>query len=229
MRQYHKIENVFVRDEESHKLIPGAWKHPEFEYLKDLEWDCFEKIDGTNIRVMWHSKMERLTTGLANGFGFSGEEHLHYGPPILEFRGKTDKAQRINDLYDNLGEMFTEDKMREVFSETEACLYGEGYGAGINKGGDYRDDKGFILFDIRIEHFWLKREDLEEIARTLEIPIVPRIDRCTLCEAVELVRDGFDSQMRATAPEGIVCKPIVDLTNRQGKRIVVKIKGKDFE
>jgi len=225
MQQYHKIENVFVRDEDTHKLIMWDWKHPEFEYLKDLEWDCFEKIDGTNIRVMWH-KEEWITRKEQLFFS-------HLTPKskiILEFRGKTDKAQKIKDLYDNLGEMFTEDKMREVFSETEVCLYGEGYGAGIQKGGgDYRDDKGFILFDIKIDKWWLKRDDLNHIADQLKIPIVPFVNRCTLCEAVEMVRDGFDSQMRQTAPEGIVCKPIVDLTNRQGKRIIVKIKGKDFE
>ncbi len=210
MRQYHKIENVFKRDEKTHKLIPGAWKTAEFEYLKDLEWDCTEKIDGTNIRVLYNDS----------------ENPLH----PLEFRGRTDMAQIPPHLHQKLGEMFNYFKLQEVLEDTPACLYGEGYGVKIQKdGGDYiPDGVGFILIDIRIGRWWIRRVDLEEIARKLEIPIVPLIDRCTLCEAVELVRDGFDSQMRPTAPEGIVCKPVVDLLSRSGARIITKIKGRDF-
>jgi hypothetical protein len=31
----------------------GDFACPEFELLQDYEWDWYEKVDGTNIRVIW--------------------------------------------------------------------------------------------------------------------------------------------------------------------------------
>ena len=39
----------------------------------------------------------------------------------------------------------------EVFPDGAAVLYGEGYGAKIQKGGgNYRADQDFVLFDVRV-------------------------------------------------------------------------------
>jgi hypothetical protein len=54
MNKYHKIEPIFERDMEGNKkLIEGKFRNPLVEYLKDNEWVFTEKIDGTNIRVLW--------------------------------------------------------------------------------------------------------------------------------------------------------------------------------
>jgi hypothetical protein len=50
----------------------------------------------------------------------------------------------------------------------------------------------------------------------------------TLCEAVELVKRGYPSQLRCTPPEGLVMRPEVELRDRRGERIITKIKMKDF-
>ena len=50
----------------------------------------------------------------------------------------------------------------------------------------------------------------------------------TLDDAVELVRKGFNSQWGEFTAEGIVARPKVELFNREGKRIITKIKHKDF-
>ena len=55
MANYIKIETPFERDMEgSKKLIEGKWRNETVEFLKDNLWDCTEKIDGTNIRVLWN-------------------------------------------------------------------------------------------------------------------------------------------------------------------------------
>jgi hypothetical protein len=209
MKEYHKIQTVFLRNLESKRkeIIEGRWSLPEFEYLKDLEWIWTEKIDGTNIRVM-----------------FDGQ-NVTYG-------GKTDNAQIPAKLVSHLRETFTLEKMQFVFGvePTEVCLYGEGFGAGIQSGGDYRSDQHFILFDVRVATFWLERKNAEDVSDKLSIPIVPIIGTGTLLEAVKITSTGFVSLIshKSCRAEGLIVKPSIELFNRKGERIISKIKYKDF-
>ena len=60
--EYHKIITVFKRNPENMRfLLEGEWATPEFEYLKDNKWVFTEKVDGTNIRIMWNG--EAVTFG----------------------------------------------------------------------------------------------------------------------------------------------------------------------
>lgn len=54
MIEYTKIETPFERDMDgTKKLIEGKWRNETIEFLKDNEWICTEKIDGTNIGIVW--------------------------------------------------------------------------------------------------------------------------------------------------------------------------------
>jgi hypothetical protein len=210
MRDYHKIQTVFQRDVETKfkKIKEGVWSMPEFELLKDIEWVWTEKIDGTNIRIMW-----------------DGE--------IVRFGGKTENAQIPTHLLKELQDIFTVEKMKKCFPDaTGICLYGEGYGVKIQKGSNYIPGKtDFILFDCRIGNWWLTRESLEEIAEKLNIGIVPIIGRGTLLDAVHYVKQGFKSVIahnKDYIAEGLIMKPGLELFNRKGERIIAKIKYKDF-
>jgi len=216
MTEYHKIQSVFKRDPGNMRsLLEGQWALPEFELLKDLEWIWTEKIDGTNIRVMW--KKCSTSIGLPN---------------VVCFGGKTDKAQIPTPLLETLQNIFIEDKMGIEFSDTEVCLYGEGYGKKIQKGGNYLPDAtDFILFDCRIGRWWLTKEALEEIAERLSIKIVPIVGSGTLLEAVEYCKKGFKSTIAHNKDydaEGLVLNPKLELFDRAGHRIITKIKTKDF-
>ncbi|MDY0094420.1 MAG: RNA ligase family protein [Candidatus Vecturithrix sp.] len=206
MAVYHKIQTVFLRDPATHyaTVLEGQYATPEFEYLKQNIWMFTEKVDGTNIRVQWNRES-------------------------VEFAGKTDRADIPTCLREKLQEMFAP----EVFLPWEApalTLYGEGYGARIQKGGgtDIPDGRSFILFDVMIDGLWLERQNVEDIAHQLGIQVVPLIGQGTLCEAVELVKRGYPSQLRCTPPEGLVMRPEVELRDRRGERIITKIKMKDF-
>jgi ATP-dependent RNA circularization protein (DNA/RNA ligase family) len=210
MKQYHKIQTVYFRDaENNHKtLLEGTWAKPEFDLLKDINWICTEKIDGTNIRVMW-----------------DGEN--------VRFGGKTDNAQIPSILIEALQDTFTNELMKECFSDTDnVCLYGEGYGKKIQKGGNYLPDSAdFILFDVKVGNWWLTRDDNEDIARKLNIGVVPIIGIWKLNEAIEYVKQGFKSTIAENKDyiaEGLVMKPVTELFNRKGERIITKIKHKDF-
>lgn len=207
MHQYHKIHTVYLRDPTTNykTLLEGEFSRPEFEYLKDNLWLFEEKVDGCNIRLLW-------------------------GENGLEFRGKTDKANIPKFLLEKLGEMFSPEMFLELDLPPVTCLYGEGYGRRIQKGGeDYiPDGVSFILFDVRIGTTWLKREDVEDIGAKLNLKVAPLIGEGTLLEGVELVRNGFQSLLRNTPPEGLVMRPKIELLDRNRERIITKLKLKDF-
>lgn len=208
MNKYHKIQTVFLRDPETKfkTLLDGVYSKPEFEFLKDNEWIWTEKVDGTNIRVM-----------------YDGEENISFG-------GKTDNAQIPAFLLNELNQMFLSklDVFKSIF-DCPICLYGEGYGARIQKGGgNYCSNQSFVLFDVRVGKWWLNRSDIEDIANKLSIDCVPIIGNGTLPEMVEFVKKGFNSQWGDFLAEGIVARPSTELLTRGGQRIITKIKHKDF-
>jgi len=230
MKEYPKIQSIYKRDEKTKKFIEGQWSLPELEYLKNNIWQWTEKIDGTNIRTIWIPE---------------SQAELDWGAKIqpywgVKFKGKTDKADIPKFLLAKLEEMFLIEKMKEVFPDTSLCLYGEGYGAKIQSGGNYiPNGVSFVLFDVRIGEWWLKRKDVEGIAEKLGIDIVPIIMESTIEEAIKVVRDGFIStwsshNASATSwchefkAEGLVGKPLVEMRDRRGHRIVTKLKTKDF-
>lgn len=204
MRPYHKIQSLYKRDEQGRMML-GDYSDPAFEYLAECHWSFEEKVDGTNIRLIWDHGAFRIG-------------------------GKTDNAQIPVPLYDALNALMSPDRMGRVFSADDtACLYGEGYGARIQKGGGrYRDTPGFVLFDVRVGDWWLKREDVADVAGALHLDRAPVIGQGTLAAMVAEVRQGFESEWGAFPAEGIVARPLVDLTTRQGHRIITKLKTKDF-
>ena len=205
MKEYHKIQSIFKRESERPcRIIEGQYSLPEFEYLKDNIWTFTEKVDGTNIRIML--KDEQLKIG-----------------------GKTDNASIPSFLYDKLNSMFEIGVLCEKFPEG-VCLYGEGYGAKIQKGGGNYIPNGvdFVLFDVKVGEYWLNRTSVEEIAEFLKIKVVPIIGEGTLQDAIDITRKGFKSQWGDFTAEGIVARPKIELFARNGKRIITKIKYKDF-
>ena len=215
MKEYPKIQTIFERDPNTkHKtLLIGRWARPEFEYLAGCDWVFTEKVDGTNIRIMYH--------------GPNSPEK----PDTLEFGGKTDKAEIPPKLLDRLNEIFMPQLplFREKFADG-VCFYGEGYGAGIQKSGvDYRPDQDFVLFDVKINQWWLQRETIESIAKEFGIDVVPIIGYGNLYDMIDLVKEGFNSTWGDFRAEGIVARPAVQLFNRDGERVIVKLKTRDFQ
>ena len=224
MHKYHKIQTIWDRDPETKfkTLIEGQWARPEFEYLQANDWHLTEKVDGTNIRVTVQDP---------------DHDTIYYG-------GKTDAAQIPPHLMSYLEDTFTLEKMRKAFPDIRwpgyATIYGEGYGAKIQKGGGlyFPDGKsvGFILFDVNVSGVWLERRNVEDIAEKLQIPVVPIISTATLHDAVNIVRRRYIDALLSSEVaegrreiEGLVMRPTVNLFDRLGRRIISKLKVKDFK
>ncbi len=211
MTEYTKINTIFERDMEgSKKLIEGKFRDEAVEYLKDNTWVFTEKIDGTNIGVVWDGH-------------------------TITFQGRTEKAQIPAKLVNRLKELFDSNEVEELFEqkfgETNVILFGEGFGAGIQRGGNYLPDcVDFILFDVYLpnKNLWLKRDAIEEIAKAFNIRVVPIILEGTIDEAVAYVKEKHQSTIGTAPMEGLVGKPKVDMLSRMGDRLIVKIKVCDF-
>lgn len=207
MTEYHKIETLYERDDVTHFLKPElVLKNRVYGIIKT--WVFTEKVDGTNIRVIWNK----------------GE---------ISFGGKTDNAQIHAELVKYLYATFTPEKLRAAFPPDvdDVVIYGEGCGPGIQKGGGLLyPTKRIVLFDVKVGQWWLSDENMRDVASKLGVEAVPLIGEMTLEQATELVRRGFHSAIgegQAKA-EGVVGKPIEALFDKKGHRLVVKLKTKDF-
>lgn len=209
MVEYNKIATVFNRDTNgTKKLIENDFRNSTVNYLKNNEWVFTEKIDGTNIRVHWDGHK-------------------------VEFNGRTDRAQIPSRLVTRLNELFmtneTEEMFEQIFGEKDVILFGEGYGAGIQKGGEYRDDVDFILFDVMINNVYVSRDIVENIAKSFGIDIVPILFIGTIDDAVTFVKSHPKSTIGTANMEGVVGRTKEELYDRYGNRMIIKIKVCDFD
>lgn len=204
-RTYQKINTAFKRDDRN-IIIPFDWSIPEFVYLQDNPWIWAEKIDGMNIRIHWNG--QTVTIG-----------------------GRSDNASIPGDLIAALKPYTDVDIWKRMFPDgDDVTLYGEGYGAGIQKGGSYRSDKGFILFDVRIGDWWLRDDSIEEVAAGFGLDVVPSAGVMSLNDAwKKIVLGGLTSAWPGVKIEGIVGRPEVPLLTRKGERLIVKLKLRDWE
>ncbi len=209
MNPYPKINSLFKRDMNAPKkpFIFGEFCEPEVEYLKNNKWEATEKVDGTNIRVMWDGAK-------------------------VSFAGKSDNAQIPPHLLARLNELFPNEKMTSIFDAGAVCLYGEGFGYKIQGkvGVDYlKGGVDFYLFDVKIGDWWLKRDAVAEIASKLNILPPHVVGYMTIWEAIEFVKSGFPSHFGDAMAEGLVLRPQVELFNRKEERIITKVKVVDFK
>ena len=211
MVTYQKIETPFNRAMDgTKKLIEGDWRDSAVAYISLLPWRWTEKIDGTNTRIYWDG------------------HKVVYG-------GRTESAQLPAPLVNKLNEIFgtyeAEEMFEQKFGETEVMLFGEGYGGKIQKVGPLYGEVDFRLFDVYLPQtdLYLRWDDVHDVANTFGIKTAPLVRIGTLNEAIDFVKTKPKSLISYNAPmEGVVCKPLCELRDRQNKRLVVKVKVKDF-
>lgn len=209
MSEYPKIQTVYKRDASNKfkSLIEGDYSLPEFRFLQNNKWVFTEKVDGTNIRIYFK-----------NG--------------KIVFKGRGEQTQIPATLVERLQERFLPQAVRfsEKFGDDGVCLYGEGYGAKIQKaGGNYRPDQDFVLFDVKVGDWWLQRNDVEDVAKHFGLDVVPIVGEGTLIDMVQQAKAGIPSTWGDFQAEGYVARPAIELRNRGGERIITKIKCRDFK
>ncbi len=261
---YQKINTIFMRDAKNVIMPYESFVEPEFNYLRGLQWRGEEKIDGTNLRIEVtkrpiYNKIEEPRE--SNDYSDFGNTIVGVAFAV-RIAGKTDNAQIPPKLDKFMKENYPNDKVLAALGLKDYIpveewakhkwvaedgvtpnydsipniytIYGEGYGAGIQKaGGNYiKNGVGFIVFDVKVNDIYLLTSARDEITTKLGAPIVPFIGNFTLDEAIDFVRKGFKSTIAENKDyiaEGLVLRPAYGLKNRMGKRLIVKVKYEDFQ
>ena len=234
------------------KIIIGKYSDDYMEYIKDLKFDCFSKIDGTNSKIVYFPSTGECFPGgktdNANIVGTGQKAYLdeviaRIKPTLAEIFPKesakfvpvtNDKNQIIRT---DSGEYFTptENGFYNVeVEEVPVYIYGEFFGKKIQNGGNYDKDKNrFSIFDICVQGWFVPIDMLNNYAEKLGLDVAPYIGQMTIEEAEKMVMKGFKTLVPNVSnpdylEEGIVARPIIPIKDPRGKRIIVKIKTCDY-
>lgn len=220
MERYGKTPGPFKRSPKSNKIIFGEWSDPILEYLQDANFIFTEKLDGTNMRLIYHPEHTTTTDGF---------DSIHH-PARLELRGRSDAAAvhpRLREWVEGLDiEPFV-----KAFSDNQVCIYGEGVGDGIQNGGPQYGHTHFRAFGIKGSRGWLSHQVTREIlTHGLNLDQVPWVTIKTLNQGIKIIQAGLASQFGdgKFMAEGMVGLPLVLIYTPNQERIIVKIKHRDF-
>lgn len=208
MKEYHKIETLWQFDMKTKKFISGSFHNETVEVLKNHQWIFTEKIDGMNFRLHWDG--HKLSVG-----------------------GRTENTQLSQLMLDYINTNLLTDAMtnafESLFAEKIVTFYGELYGATIQKGGGlYSSTIAFKVFDIEIDDVFLVYSNAKGLAEQFGLEFVPICLIGTIQDGVDYVNTNTTSTFSKATLEGVVGKPLGDLRDRLGKRIVIKIKKRDL-
>ena len=237
---YEKILAPFGRDSSNSKFVnTSKWSKPEFEYLKNNTWIWTQKIDGTNLNIVW-----------------DGER--------VSYKGHTDKTQWNERSKNYIESVFCTSEAETVFEQ----LYGEQpiivsmelVSKDFNQNYGYPDGH-FYVYDVRNGNtgkYW-DRKAVEDFVEAFDhehkhVEAVKVLYRGTIEGAVEWVKAAkvfnenpdvnvLDTEIlendiscfQVYNPlgkypiEGLVGRPEIEMYNSKGERIITKVKCKDYE
>jgi hypothetical protein len=202
---YSKIDNLYKHDTVTGRYDVTRLARPEFDIPK--YWDVSEKVDGMSVHI---ELMQSSSAYLLHGRTASTQFRDEWRTPLI------DLAEHLvgSDLND----------------DSTCRIYGELYGPGINNGGGYGGGIRFAAFDIAFDESFVNPQVFDEICQQHSIPIVPKFVSQSISQLDYWVRNGFKSRITGAAcdAEGIIAKSPVELRNNAGKRLMFKLKTKDF-
>jgi len=240
------------------KIILDDFSDDFMEYIKDLKFDCFSKIDGTNSKIVYFpstgecfcggktdnadiihtgqkdfldAEIERMKPALAELFP---KESAKFAPMMNDKNQIQYYEAETGTKIDVTPETFNEYRFAVKLEEVPVYIYGEFFGKKIQAGGNYdKDNNRFSIFDICQQGWYVPIDILYEYAKKLGLEVAPYIGQMTIDEAEQMVMTGFKTRVPDVSnpdylEEGIVARPVVPIKDPRGKRIIVKIKTCDY-
>jgi len=185
--------------------IDNLYKNTEIMLFKECY--ALEKIHGTSAHISWKDNQVILFSG--------GEKH-----------------ERFAKLFD-VPELKA--KFKGLF-EYDVIIFGEAYG-GKQQGMSetYGKELKFIVFDVKVGDRWLSVPDAEDVATKLGLEFVSYNKVSTDLKSLDYERDlpsvpakrnGIEEDKLR---EGVVLRPLIEMTKNNGNRIIVKHKRDEFK
>lgn len=186
--------------------IENLYRSKAQEILLFKELYALEKVHGTSANISWKEGKVSYFPG---------------GESLSKFKS-----------------LFNEERLVKHFTELgheEVVVYGEAYGGSCQKMSYmYGPELRFIVFDVFINNIWLDVPNMDEVATRLEQEVVPW--RKIVCDLAAIdnerdrpsevaVRRGFTEEH---VREGVVLRPLAEMFNRYGERMIVKHKHEKF-
>lgn len=194
------------------KKLTDEFASDALKALQDILWVGTEKIDGTNAGIVWDGHK-------------------------IGFQGRTEDAAVNAKHFAHLQETFQTEEVAQIFEqkfgERPVVLFGELIGGGI-QGNIYTEKPTFIGFDLLLTEFgeapevWANQFFKNELCEALGITPAPIVFRGTLRAAIAHVKSLPLSNGGTCIMEGLVLRPTTELRDNQGKRIICKVKVKDY-
>jgi len=199
-----------------YRKIPNLYKCQNVLMFKEVY--VSEKIHGTSA----HVTMTKIPVGT--------DELAGYMYNIDFFSGGAS-----HDLFTSL---FNKEKLIELFEQAgfkEITIYGEAYGGKLQGMRDtYGDKLKFIVFEIKIGDSWLSMDRAEYVAEYFNLEFI-WYARCNAeVDILDMYRDQPSQQAKRNdcgddkKAEGIVIRPLMELTINNKGRILAKHKRADF-
>jgi hypothetical protein len=157
--------------------------------------------------------------------------HIRWSKGALTFYAGGEKHGNFVALFDTAA-------LTEAFQKLgldEVIVHGEAYGdkqQGMRH--TYGDKLCFIAFDVKIDDAWLNVPSMDRLVAGLGLEVVPWRKVSTDLGALDAERD-LPSEVAVrrgiTEPrerEGVILRPLVEMTLNNGERVIVKHKGDKF-
>ncbi len=119
--------------------------------------------------------------------------------------------------------------------QKSVTIYGEAYGGSLQKMRlTYGDRIRFVAFEVKIDDSWLSVPQAESFVKSLGLDFVhyikvstdlPTLDAQRDAPSVQAVKNGMGE---GHPREGIVLRPLIEVTKNNGERIIAKYKSDKF-
>lgn len=157
--------------------------------------------------------------------------HIKWDKGQLTFYSGGEKHERFCQLFDH-------EALRNAFTEMghdEVTVHGEAYGGSQQKmGHTYGPDLRFIVFDVMVGDVWLNVPNMDQVAKRLNLEVVPWKEVATELDILNAERDA-PSEVAVRrgmgndkTREGIVIRPLEEMTINNDHRIIAKHKVEKF-
>lgn len=168
---------------------------------------ALEKIHGTSAHIRW--KREEV------GFFSGGSSH-----------------EQFISLFDtsSLTECF-----QTILQGESVVVYGEAYGGKCQAmSPTYGKELRFIVFDVKVNDVWVNVPNAHDIATKLGLSFVPYEEVSTDIDSLNAERDRESVQASRNGIgqgkmwEGVVLRPLIEVTLNNGNRVIAKHKRAEF-